>query len=170
VSHHAAEVEMLAGDPVAAERWLRKGYTALEEMGEQALLSTTAGYLGQALLAQGRDEEAERLAGMSAELTGDDDVITQALARGVRAAVLARRGALSDAEPLARQALSLAERTDFINAIADAQLVLADVLARSGRDDEANAARKEALELYEHKGNVVAAEQVRGGLAPSAPV
>jgi predicted ATPase/DNA-binding SARP family transcriptional activator/class 3 adenylate cyclase len=170
VSHHAAEVEMLAGDPVAAERWLRKGYAALEEMGEQALLSTTAAYLGQALLAQGRDEEAERLAEMSSELTGDDDVITQAMGRGVRATVLARRGELAEAESLARQALSLAERTDFLTAIAEAQLVLADVLAGSGRHDEANAARKEALELYERKGNIVAAEQVRGDLAPSAPV
>ena len=161
---------MLAGDPVAAERWLRKGYTALEEMGDKALLSTTAAYLGHALLAQGRDEEAERLAGMSAELTGDDDMITQAMARGVRASVLARRGAHAEAERMARQALSLAERTDFLTAIADAELVLADVLARSGRHDDANAARKEALELYERKGNLVAAEHVRRDLAPSAPV
>ena len=63
VSHHAAMVELLAGDPVAAERCLRKGYAALEEMGERAVLSTTAAFLGQALLAQGRDEEAERFAG-----------------------------------------------------------------------------------------------------------
>ena len=54
VSHHAATVELLAGDPVAAERSLRRGYAALEEMGDTALLSTTAAFLGQALLAQDR--------------------------------------------------------------------------------------------------------------------
>ncbi len=53
VSHHAATVELLAGDPAAAERTLRKGYATLEEMGDRALLSTTAAFLGQALLAQG---------------------------------------------------------------------------------------------------------------------
>jgi predicted ATPase/class 3 adenylate cyclase len=170
VSHHAAMVEMLAGDAEAAERSLRKGYAALEEMGDRALLSTTAAYLGQALLAQGRDDEADRFAEMSAELTADDDVITHAMSRGVRASVLARRGGLAEAERLARQAVALAERTDFLNHRAEALTVLADVLARSGRPEQAKVAREEALDLYEQKGNLVAAGRVRGDLAPSAPV
>ena len=62
VSHDASTVEMLAGDPVAAERILRDGYAALEEMGDRALLSTTAAFLGQALLAQDRYKEAAGLA------------------------------------------------------------------------------------------------------------
>jgi predicted ATPase/class 3 adenylate cyclase len=170
VSHHAAMVEMLAGDPAAAERWLRKGYTALEEMGDRALLSTTAAFLSQALLAQGHDDEAERFAELSGELAAEDDVITQAIWRGVRARVLARRGGLAEGERMARQAVALAERTDFLNHRAEAQLVLAEVLARSGRPKHAKASRAEALELYERKGNLVAALQVRGDLAPSAPV
>ncbi len=170
VSHHAAMVELLAGDAEAAERLLRKGYAVLEEMGDRALLSTTAAYLGQALLAQGRDEEAERFAEMSAELTADDDVITHAMSRGVRASVLARRGGLAEAERLARQAVALAERTDFLNHRAEAHSVLAEVLARSGRPEQAKVARAEALDLYELKGNRVAAARVRGDLAPSAPV
>ena len=170
VSHHAAIVEMLAGDPGAAERSLRKGYAALERMGDRALLSTTAAYLGQALLAQGREEEAERLAGTSAELTPADDVITQAMWRGVRATVLAGRGERTDAERLAREAVALADRTDFLNDRGEARLVLATVLSKADRREEAKAAREEALDLYELKGNVVAAEQVRAALAPSAPV
>ena len=51
-------VELLAGNPDAAERSLRQGYAALEEMGEKAVLSTTAAFLGQALVAQGRVDEA----------------------------------------------------------------------------------------------------------------
>ena len=86
VSHHAATVELLAGDPAAAERTLRRGYATLEEMGDRALLSTTAAFLGQALLAQGRADEAEELAATSAELAADDDLITQAMWRGVRRA------------------------------------------------------------------------------------
>ena len=63
VSHtEAGTVELLAGDAAAAEQSLRRGYQALEQIGERNLLSTTVALLAQALLAQQRDEEAERLA------------------------------------------------------------------------------------------------------------
>jgi tetratricopeptide (TPR) repeat protein len=169
-------VELLAGDPVAAERCLRKGFDALEQMGERALLSTTAAFLGQAVLAQDRDDEAERLAALSAQLAGDDDLLTQAMWRGVRAMILARRGGLTEgeglaqAEGLAREAVAIAERTDFLNHRAEALIVLGRVLAQRERPEEAQAALAEALSLYERKGNVVAAAQVRSDLAPSAPV
>jgi uncharacterized protein HemY len=88
----------------------------------------------------------------------------------VRASVLARRGGLAEAERLARQAVALAERTDFLNHRAEALTVLADVLARSERPEQAKVAREEALDLYEQKGNLVAAARVRGDLASSAPV
>jgi hypothetical protein len=61
-------IEMLAGDPAAAETELRRDYTALEKMGEKYYLSTTAGYLAAALLQQGRDEEADRAATVSPKL------------------------------------------------------------------------------------------------------
>jgi predicted ATPase/class 3 adenylate cyclase len=170
VSHHTATVELLAGDPVAAERGLRRGFDALEEMGDRALLSTTAAFLGEALLAQDRDDEAERFARLSAELTAEDDVLTQAMWRGVQAAILARRGGLAEAERLARQGVGLAERTDFLNHRAEALVVLGTVLAQQGRSEGAQGALAEALGLYERKGNLVAAAQVRRGLAPSETV
>ena len=170
VSHHTAMVEMLAGDPAAAERCLRKGFEALEEMGDRAVLSTTAAFLGETLVAQERDDEAERFAGLSAELTGEDDVLTHTMWRSVRATILARRGGLAEAERLARQAVALAERTDFLNHRGEALVVLGRVLARQERADEANAAFAEAVSLYERKGNLVAATQLRGDLAPSASV
>jgi predicted ATPase/class 3 adenylate cyclase len=170
VSHHTAMVELLAGDPVAAERCLRKGFDALEEMGDRALLSTTAAFLGEALLAQDREQEAEHFAGLSAELAGDDDVLTQVLWRSVRATILARRGGLPEAERLARHAVALAGETDFLNHRAEALVVLGTVLARQERPDETHAALAEALRLYERKGNLVAAAHVRDDLAPSARV
>jgi len=170
VSHHAAVVEMLAGDPAAAERCLRKGFDALEEMGDRAVLSTTAAFLGETLIAQERDDEAERFAGLSAELAVEDDIITQAIWRGVQASVLARRGGLAEAERMARQAVSLAERTDFLNHRADALVVLGGVLAQQERPEAAHDARAGALSLYEQKGNLIAAERIRADLAPSAPV
>ncbi len=154
-------VEMLAGDPVAAERILRQGYAVLEEMGDTALLSTTAAFLGQALLAQDRYKEADGLAELSAELTAGDDLVTQVLWRGVRARCLAVDGRLDEAERLAREAVTLAETTDFVNQRADALVDLGIVLGRLGRGEDAQSTFGEAIRLYEHKGNVVAAGRVR---------
>jgi predicted ATPase len=170
VSHPAGMVEQLAGDPAAAERYLRKGYAALEEMGDRALLSTTAAFLAQTLLAQDEYEQAERFASVSAELAADDDLITQAMWRGVRATLLARRGGLAEAERVARQAVAIADRTDFLNQRAETHAVLAAVLRLRERPEQAHAALSEALALYEQKGNLVAAARVRGDLAPHTPV
>ena len=168
VSHHAAMVELLAGDPAAAERSLRRGYATLEEMGDRALLSTTAAFLGQALLAQGRAEEAERLAEVSAELAAPDDLVTQVLWRGVRAKGMAGRGELDEAERLASEAVRLADQTDFVNQRAGARADLGAILGQLGRGDDARVALDEALRLYELKGNTVAAAVVEAALV-SAP-
>jgi predicted ATPase len=165
VSHHAAMVELLAGDPAAAERQLRKGYALLEEMGDKVILSTTAAFLAQAVLAQAHDEEAAHFAELSAELAGDDDLLTQAMSRGVRALILARRGGLAEAERIARQAVALAEQTDFLNHRAEALVALGTVLSGQERSEHAQEAFAEALRLYEQKGNLVAARQLRADLA-----
>jgi predicted ATPase/class 3 adenylate cyclase/DNA-binding winged helix-turn-helix (wHTH) protein len=170
VSHHAAMVEMLAGDAIAAERSLRKGYATLEEMGDRALLSTTAAFLGQTLLAQDRVEEAESLADVSSQLAAADDVITQILWRGVRARCLAGRGRLEEAERLAQEAATLAGRTDFVNQRADALVDLGIVLRHFRRPYDAQAVFGQALRLYEQKGNVVAAARVRADLVMPAPL
>ena len=107
-SHNEALIEMLAGDPAAAETSLRSGFEALKQMGEQAFLSTTAAFLARAVFAQGRVDEAEELAQLSAQLAAPGDLLTQVLWRGVQARVLARRGRLEDAEALAREAVALA--------------------------------------------------------------
>ena len=57
-----------------------------------------------AVLEQGRDEEADDLAKMSAQLAANSDVLSQILWRGVRAQVLARRQLVQEAEKLAREA------------------------------------------------------------------
>ena len=169
VSHHAAVVELLAGEPAAAERLLRRGYEELEQMGEKAVLSTTAAFIGQALMEQGRVDEAGRYAEISAAQSPDDDMSSQGMWRAVQASVLAARGELADAEPLAREAVEIAERTDDTNQIADTHVSLGNILALRGDTEAAHAELSEALALYERKGNLVAAERVRADLAPLAP-
>jgi predicted ATPase/class 3 adenylate cyclase len=163
-SHNEAVIEMLAGDPAAAETSLRSGFEALKQMGEQAFLSTTAAFLARAVFAQERDDEAEDLAQLSAKLTATGDRLTQVLWRCVQARILARRGRLEEAEALAREAVSLAEQTDFVVHRGDALVDLAHVLQDSGRTQEAAAAAAAGLHLHEQKGNLVTAKKIRSDL------
>jgi predicted ATPase len=163
-SHNEALIEMLAGDSAAAERSLRSGFDALTEMGEQAFLSTTAAFLARAVFAQDRIDEAEDLAQLSAKLAATGDILTHVLWRGVQARVLARRGRLESAEELAREAVSLAEETDFVVYRGDALIDLASILQDSGRTQEAAAAAAAGLQLHEDKGNLVTAAKIRTDL------
>jgi predicted ATPase len=163
-SHNEALIEMLAGDSAAAEVSLRAGFDALEQMGEQAFLSTTAAFLARAVFAQDRMDEAEELAQLSARLASTGDLLTQVLWRGVQARVLASRGQLEDAEALAREAVSLAEETDFVVYRGDALVDLAHILHDSGRTDDAAAAAAAGLQLHEQKGNLVTAAKIRSDL------
>jgi predicted ATPase len=163
-SHNEALIEMLAGDSAAAEASLRSGFDALTEMGEQAFLSTTAAFLARAVFAQERVDEAEELAQLSARLAATGDLLTQVLWRGVQARVLATRGQLEDAEALAREAVSLAEQTDFVVYRGDALVDLAHILRDSGPVNEAAAAVAAGLQLHEQKGNLVTAAKIRSDL------
>ena len=58
----------------------------------------------------------------------------------MRARVLARRAEIREAEALAREALALAEATDFVTDRADALLDLSKVLEASHRCEDAAAA------------------------------
>jgi predicted ATPase/class 3 adenylate cyclase len=158
---HVAIVELLTGNPAAAETSMRNAYRTLEEMGERAFRSTAAASLALLIVEQGRDVEADALAEVSARLGATGDLLTQIRWRRVRARVLALRMEFVAAEALARDALAIAEKTDFINERADALIDLAHVLEASQRRDEAVAAGSEALQLYELKGNLVAAAKLR---------
>jgi hypothetical protein len=69
------------------------------------------------------------------------------------------------AEALAREAVAIADTTDFVNERADALIDLSHVLDVSGRPNDAFAAASGALNLYELKGNVTAAAAARQRLA-----
>jgi class 3 adenylate cyclase/tetratricopeptide (TPR) repeat protein len=157
-------VERLAGDPAAAARLAEEALIFYEELGEQSLLSTSAGDLAQALYALGRLEQADAWAGRAAELGASDDAITQMLWRQVKAKVHARRGERAEAEPRARQAVAIGENTDMLDAQGDAHADLAEVLLLAGKADEAAAALEQALGRYERKGNRVSAEHVQARL------
>jgi class 3 adenylate cyclase/predicted ATPase len=167
-SMSGAEIELLAGDAVASERELRFAYERLERMGEMGTRAVVAAFLADALLTQGQDEEAAEFATTAAALAEREDVAAQALQRTTRARVLLREGELADAERLAREAVELAEPTDFLALQAETALGLAEVLRAAGQASEANALLSGARELYERKGNLVAAGRVAADLARPA--
>ena len=114
VSLSSGRVELLAGDPAAAERELRRGYEEFTRLGERYLLSSVAGLLAEAVFAQGRIDEADALATETAELAAEDDVDAQMLWRLTRARVLASRGEHEEAEMLAaRRCSSSTPRTTW---------------------------------------------------------
>ena len=164
VSLDSGVVEMLAGDPGVAERELRADYEALDAMGDRNYLSTAAGLLAQAPHALGRDDEAERFTWISEQTSAPDDVNSEVEWRSARAKVLAGRGALAEAETLAREAVRLAMGTDFLEVQGNALMDLAAVLGRHDQPGAA-AAIRQALVLHERKGNVVSAERARMCLA-----
>jgi ATP/maltotriose-dependent transcriptional regulator MalT len=162
---YSGPIELLAGDPRAAERELRHGYDLLKEMGDRARFSTVAAFLSQALYGQARLEEADAIALSAAAATTTYDFYTQAVWRGTRALILASAGESQQAERLARQAVALSRETDSTNLTGDALLILAEVLAAGGRTAEAMAHAGEALRRYREKGNKISArraEQLAG--------
>ena len=164
LSHHEALTEMLAGNVAFAEERLRAAYEALETTGETSLRSTTAALIARASFTQGRHEDADRFASISAELAQPDDRFTQIMWRGVRARLYALDGALEEAEAVARASVTLAAGTDIVNSHADALTDLAAVLTRADRSDESSRLLVDAFRLYEQKGNVVSARRTRAEL------
>src|SRR5512132_2341945 len=95
----------------------------------------------------------------------DNSPATQALWRQAAALVNASRGEYTDAEALAREALTHVHQTDSPEVQADAYCDLAHVLEAAGRRDEAIAAWHEALERYERKQIIPLARRVRDRLS-----
>jgi class 3 adenylate cyclase/tetratricopeptide (TPR) repeat protein len=159
------EVETLAGDPSAAELNARRSCELLEQLGDTAVRSLASGQLAESLYALGRLDEARQWTEVAEELSTNDDVVSQMVWRQVRAKVLARDGKHAEAEPLAREAIRLAERTDMVNRQGHARADLAEVLTEAGRKEQAAAELDVALAYYERKGNLVAAANARRRLA-----
>jgi tetratricopeptide (TPR) repeat protein len=159
-----ARIELLAGDPAAAERRVRAALQKHQSMGD---MRTTPDFLlriTEALWAQGREEEGVAIA-LDLKEVPDPDPLTQGYWRYVRAQAFARRGETEQAEALAREAITVLEATDLLADRAEAYMALADVFRRAGRAGDAEGAVRAAIALYEQKGHVVGAERARAALA-----
>ena len=161
----SVSVELLAEDPAAAGELGMAACNLLEGLDDRSIFSTVAGFLGQALYALDRLEEADAWAGRAAELGATDDLLTEHLWRRVRAKVLARRGEHAEAERLALEAVAISEKTDQLVVQGDVYADLAEVLSLAGRWKEAASALEQAIERYERKGNLVSTQRAQTRLA-----
>jgi ATP/maltotriose-dependent transcriptional regulator MalT len=174
LAQEAGWIELLGGDPAAAERELRRGFEVLSAIGEVSWLSTVAGILAEAVYAQGRYEEAERLTRISEQAAAVDDVYSHVLWRSVQAKVLAREGDTAEALRLAGESAALAETTDFLHLRWHELMSRAETFQLTGRRADAEVAAQAAVRVAEQKGNLVGARLSREMLQhlrnlPAAP-
>jgi DNA-binding SARP family transcriptional activator len=160
----AGWIEMLAGDPPAAERVLRDAWTVFTDPDDHWYHSMIQGDLVNTMLAQGRvADAAAALAEMDARpIACDIDwVIRRDIARAV---VVARTGDPERGLEHAGAAIAAAERTSLIVPRAEALTAYGELLAMTGDTSAAAAALRRALRLYEAKANVAATAAARARL------
>jgi tetratricopeptide (TPR) repeat protein len=170
LSIEMSRVDALAGDFEAAEQALRRDDEALEAMGERLYRSTVDALLAQVLVTLDRVDEAVTISERAEELSDPDDVDSQVFWRTARARAFARLGKFEDGEVLAREAVELARATVSLTLLGGALTDLAEVLTASGRRNEAGPPLREALDLFERKGDLTSSKRVRGLLEAAAPV
>ena len=159
-----AMIELLSGDPAAAEREVRPDCEMLQKIGETFFLSSMAAVLARAVRDQGRDDEALEVTRLAEKSAAPNDIDAQVLWRCVRAPILARAGALEEAEALVRTALDMAEHIEMPDLLASCWSELATVLFLRDHEHQARQALDEALRIYDAKGNRMAAQRLRAAM------
>ncbi|MGZ5328830.1 MAG: ATP-binding protein [Actinomycetota bacterium] len=155
------ELEIEAGDAIAAERACRRAYEIFDEMGLQRYGSGTAADLAQVLCMLDRFDEAEHYAAIARRSAAEDDVWSQVARRSAQALVLAARGEDIEAERLAREAVQRLEDAEFPTGQGFVSMDLARVLRTAGKLADAEHAAREALAFFERKGNRPSAASTR---------
>ncbi len=166
---HAGIVELLGGDPVAAEAHLRAAADGFHALGVELGAAQAQALLARALVEQGRHDEAIA-ATEDAERRAGGDLKTTITWCGVRAEALAQRGAIEEALALAQRGVDLAEPTDALADKADAWMALATVSAVAGGEAQAHAAAERARELYAAKDHAVGVLRATALIGADAPV
>jgi class 3 adenylate cyclase/tetratricopeptide (TPR) repeat protein len=154
-------VAWLAGELEAALRMKVDAYEVMAASGDRAFASTMAADAGAVLLDLDDPEAAWRYGTIAVETSSPDDVMSQACGRAIQARVLSRRGEHAPAESLAREAVAIMARTDYLPVHGDVVVHLAHVLHESGRVDEAVEAARQAVELYTRKGATALVERAQ---------
>ena len=139
---------------------MREAIDTFRGMGDLGHLASYGPALADALIPQGRFEEALMLTEEAERVAIQGDMDAQVHWRRVRAKIFAHRERVDEAIALATEAADLARRTDDLDKVGRSLLDLAEVLSLAGRV-EAKTAACDAIEVFERKGNIVLAERAR---------
>ncbi len=171
----AGHIELVAGDPAAAERVLTDGRQALRQSEASGYLTGIVALLAEAVYAQGRLGEAWQLTEQAKAAAGISDQDVQARWRATRAKVLARQGQFAVARQLAGEAVALAAATSRASMLAEMLMASAEVSRLAGAREEAEASLRQALRICQDRGAIPLATRARAALAslatrrPTAP-
>ena len=161
----AGEIELTAGDPAAAEHHLREAYETFRAMGERGYLSTFAGWLAEALYAQGRLDQAQLMTEETEAAAAPDDIDAQARWRATRAKILARAGQFPAARALLDEAAALVSPTSWAALQAEILMARAEVDRLAGAPEQAEASLRAALRIYQDRHATPLAGQAAAALA-----
>ena len=165
----AGWVELMSGDPDAAEAVLRPAYEDLQQMGEMSWFPTTAGILAEALLESGRVEEAAHVAQVAREAAAPFDVYSRVLWRTAAARGAARESRHDEAVRLIGEAEELLVPTDFLHLQWHTHVAAAGVLEAAGRPVEARAAAERGVAAATAKDCAVGMRRARQLLERLSP-
>jgi len=160
-----AETELFLGNAEAALDAGLRGSELLDRIGEQAWHSTVAAHIAEAYYRLDRLDEADTWAERASGLGDSEDAVTQLLWRLVHAKILARRGALEQAEKTIGEATVIADRIQLPLFQAIAKADLAEVLRLAGRPEDARDALHSGVDIARRKGNLPLVERLGEMLA-----
>jgi class 3 adenylate cyclase/tetratricopeptide (TPR) repeat protein len=155
------QIELLAGDPSAAEPHVRREHDTLLALGDDGHRSTSAAEFAVVLCDLGRVDEADRLATDAMSLAAEDDLASQVFGRLALARVGTARGDHEHAVAVAREAVEMYADAQCPEQSGQVWFTLALALRGAGRDQEAIDAARTAMSSFERKGIRPAAASVR---------
>jgi class 3 adenylate cyclase/tetratricopeptide (TPR) repeat protein len=163
-----ARVELSRGDPAAAREQLILSDAPLAQLGAHAFRSTSQAYLALVNERLGDRDGAQAAIELAEQLGAAEDAINRVITDRVRARFALVEGRPVEAERWARSGVEQAFMTDHVVIQGKAKLGLAQVLATLGKPDEALLELRDALELFESKGDQPGASMARAILGQSS--
>jgi ATP/maltotriose-dependent transcriptional regulator MalT len=147
-----AQIEMLAGDIIAAERELRASSAAFDEIGASTSATTHRALLAQVVSRLGHLGEAEELAQQVAAEAPEEDLVAHVLWRCTLARVRVGEGAALEATRLANEARRRLAKAEFPQLEIAALTAAAEAAAAADDSAEVERLLAEARQIAEAKG------------------
>jgi DNA-binding SARP family transcriptional activator len=162
--HELAEAELIAGNLIEAAEHLRSAYAVADADDDRVATPVLCAELACVLALRGDTVEARQLA-LRARATASPHLLaTETLWRRALALVAAQEGDCDEAVKLSGEARARVNDSDWLTVRGQTLEEAAIVHKRCGDDAGEVEALREALAVYERKGNVVGAARVRQAL------